>query len=110
MTTQTYTATIAPVYSRRDKYGNCYWAFVFTDHATGQTVKARAGGGESNIRGIARHWNTPDDWDRSLFFVHPEELPIRQFNWQTADWPYAGSNPDELAQFIRDRLEVDYDN
>ena len=89
--------------SRRDRAGNCYWAFRFVDHATGRNVKATISGGESNVYAILRHWNKPDDWDRGIQFVCMEKS-IRDFNDLVKGWPYAGSDPQELAAYIRRAL------
>jgi len=96
------TATLEALNSRRDIYGKrC--ALRFTDHATGKVVCGTVSGGESNIYGVLRHWNTPDDWDRSIRFEQ-HELPICEFNRLVKDWAYAGYQSEDLAKFIRDRL------
>lgn len=89
--------------SRPDQAGNRYWAFRFVDHATGRDVKATFTGGESNAYAILRHWNKPNDWDRGIQFVRIEK-GIRDFNALVKDWPHAGSDPEELAAFIRRNL------
>ena len=100
------TATLTAINSKRDQYGNCYWALKFCDHATGKVVVGKVSGGESNIYSIRRIWNPDiDGWDRSIQF-RTEELPIREFNRLTKDWKYAGSGPDELVTFIRTTLET----
>ena len=100
----TISATLTAIYSKRDHAGNCYWALKFVDHATGKVVVGKSGGGEGNIYAIRRIWNPElDDWDRSIQFC-TEEMPIRKFNRLTKDWKYAGSGPEELADFIRDEL------
>lgn len=95
----TITATIEILNSRRDTFGNCYWAFRFIDHVTGCEVTATVSGGESNIRGIALGWTKPREWDRSIQFM-PRELGIREFNRLVKDWPHAGCTSDELATFV----------
>ena len=99
-----YTATINVINSKVDRHGNCYWAFTFVCHETGNRVCATTSGGDSNIRAIARHWNVDDDWDRSIFF-NQQEIGYREFNRLTKDWPYGGCCPDELAAFIRKGLK-----
>jgi hypothetical protein len=99
------TATLEAINSRADIYGNRYWAFRFADHTTGRTISGRASGGESNIYGILRHWGAKDGRDRSVRFLRTE-LPIRVFDRLAEDWPYAGSQPDELARFIRMSLDT----
>ena len=97
--------TLEAIYSKRDKFGNCYWALRYTDHKTGQEVCGKISGGESNIKGILMHWNNPDGWDRSVSF-DVLCLPIRQFNWLTKKWKYAGCSPEDLAVFIRSGLQA----
>jgi hypothetical protein len=90
--------------SRRDSNGNCYWAFTYTDVATGKTVSANISGGESNISGIRRHLNPEvEGWDRSIKYS-TTELPIREFNRLKKDWPYAGCASEDIAEFIREQL------
>lgn len=91
--------------SKRDKFGNCYYAFRFHDCQTGSTVEGKVGNcGESNVYAVRRIWNPEiDDWDRTMEF-RTEELPIRKFDKMIKDWEYAGTQPEEIAQFIRDRL------
>lgn len=80
------------------------WAMRFVDHVTGKSVAATVCGGESNIYGILRHWNTPGDWDRSIQFVRVSWTP-RQWKYNVAGWPHAGSQPEELAEYIRRNLK-----
>lgn len=89
--------------SEQDKAGNCYWAFCFVDHKTKKSVTATFGGGDGNAYGILRHWDDPNDWDRSIL-VHREQVKIRAFNAMVKEWSYAGSQPEDLAAFIRAKL------
>lgn len=98
-----YTATLNAYNSRRDFAGNCYWAFTFTDHATGKVVRGTISGGESNIKGITFGWSEKNEWDRSIAYNH-EELKIREFNRLTKGWPYAGCPCEDIANFIRSEL------
>ena len=89
--------------SRADMYGNCYWAFRYTDSATGKQVVGTVSGGESNISAVIREMGL--DWESIYYTRH--ELPIREFNRTTKDWPYAGCSPkDDLVPFIRKGLEL----
>jgi hypothetical protein len=97
------TATLICYNSKADNAGNRYWAFRFIDHETGHQVQGTISGNDSNIYAILRHWNAPDDWDRSVIFER-QELGKREFKSLTANWPYAGCEPENLAKFIRDRL------
>ena len=98
-----HNATIEILNSRRDSFGNCYFAFRFAEHASGREVCGTVTGGESNIRAIALHWGASGDWDRSILF-RETELKIREFNRLTKNWKHAGCSPHELAEFIRREL------
>lgn len=91
-------------YSRRDINGNCYWAMRYTDHETGTVIEATVTGGESNVNAIRCDWDGPrTGWAGGIrFSVH--EHGIRDFNRMTKHWPHAGCDPDQLRQFIKDRL------
>ena len=103
MKNRVITASLTAYYSRRDIYGNCYWAFEYTDSATGCTVRGTVSGGESNIRQIMFEMNGGNyEPYNTLWYSH--ELPIRKFNSLTRDWPHAGCNPVELARWIRERM------
>ena len=94
-----FTARLNIINSKTDTNGNRYWAFTFTDFETGKIAEG-TGDGESNINGMIRYWNAPNDWDRSII-VDREELPIRQFNRRVKGWKYAGCLPEDVAKFIR---------
>jgi len=95
-------SVLEAINSRRDIYGNCYWAFRFTDLATGEVVTGKISGGESNINAIRCNWSG-DDWDRGIRF-DKTELGIREFDRLTKNWEYAGCSPEDLAAFIKSRL------
>lgn len=97
------TGTLEAIYSKRNSFGNRSWALKYTDHETGKVVCGTVSGGESNIRGILRYWNVPDDWDRSVRF-EVRGMAIREFNEMTKNWEYAGCTPEDLAAFIKARL------
>lgn len=100
----TITATLEALHSRRDIYGNVYWALRYIDHGSGLVVEAKISGGESNIYAMLRYWGKRDDWDRSVRFV-TQEFAIREFNRMTKDWPYAGCRPEDIATFVRKQLD-----
>lgn len=100
-----YTATLEAHYSRRDNSGNCYWALRFIDHETGKVVVGTVCGGESNIYAIRQHWNNPNGWDGGVLFTTVQHGK-RDFKQMVKDWPYAGCDPLQLAQFIRHGLDV----
>jgi hypothetical protein len=100
------TATLEATHSRRDSYGNTYWALRWVDHETGRETRGTVSGGKSNIYAILRE--TPaakvaNDWDRSVRF-EVAELPIREFNRMTKGLPYAGCTPASLWAFIEREL------
>ncbi len=90
-------AILEAIYSKRDRNGNCYWAFKYTDTATGKQIVGTISGGESNIAAIRRVMGL--DFDTCHYSV--TEMPIREFNRLTKTWAYAGCPPDALAEYIR---------
>lgn len=98
-----YIATLTAINSRQDSAGNCYWAFRFVHHATGETIEAKISGGQSNIYGIMHGMFGADGWNREIAF-NTEELKIREFDRLTKDWPYAGCTSADLRQYITDRI------
>ncbi len=97
--------TLTAINSRGDNCGNRYWALRYVCHETGKIVEGTVSGGESNIYAILQHWNDPDGWDRSVQFLRQEDLPIREFRRLVKDMSHAGCHPQDLAKFIRARLE-----
>jgi hypothetical protein len=93
-------ATLTIISSRRDTFGNTYWAFRFVDHHTGCESVGTVSGGESNINRVRFGWSVPGEWDRGIVRNYVE-LGIRDFNRRTEDYPYAGSTPEEIAAYIR---------
>ena len=86
--------------SKRDRYGNCYWAFQYTDTKSGNAVRGAISGADSNIlaamryvpcEGLELHYTT-------------KEVGCREFDRLTKDWPYAGCTPEELAKWINKEL------
>ncbi len=86
--------------SRADMYGNRYWAFAYTEVATGRQVNDQVSGGESNICAIIR------EMGQTYETVHYTryEMPIREFNRTVKKWGYAGCRPEELVSFIHSKL------
>jgi hypothetical protein len=89
--------------SRADIYGNRYFAFRYTDTATGKTVSATISGGQSNISSIPYYLHGQSYEPRDIHYTS-EELPIREFNRLTKTWPHAGCTPEDLAQWIKTAL------
>ncbi len=86
--------------SRRDTFGNCYFAFCYTDIKTGRSVFGTTSGGDSNISAVFNHrqWkNLP--WD--AIRTSRQELGVRDFNRTTKEWPHAGCTPEEIGNFIK---------
>lgn len=99
------TGALEAIHSKRDKFGNCYWAMRYTDLATGRNVCARTSGGEGNIAAIRCNWPGCAGWNDRISFTTSEML-IRPFEALTRDWPYAGCGPGHLARFINDALAI----
>lgn len=97
------TAILTALHSRRDTYGNVYWAFRYRDVASGRTVCGTISGGESNVRSIMYAMNG-GSWEPRTTHYEVAELPIRAFNRETKGWDYAGCTGEDLAAFIRERL------
>ena len=93
-------AILESLYSKRDRNGNTYWAFRWTDVITGTKVVGTVSGGESNISCIVREMGL--DWESCHYTL--TEMPIREFNRLTKEWKYAGCPPAELAKYIRDAI------
>lgn len=89
--------------SKADIYGNRYFAFRYTDTATGKTVSGKISGGQSNISSIPYYLHGESYEPRDIYYTN-EELPIRQFNHLTKQWSYAGCQPQDLAQWIKAAL------
>ena len=87
--------------SKRDKFGNCYFGFVYTDVATGKEVLGKISGGDSNIRCAAR-WDLGLEWEDMN--VVCTEMKIREFDRWAKDVPYAGCEPTNIAEFIKSKL------
>lgn len=85
------------LYSRRDKSGNCYFAFRYTDVASGKQVVGTVSGGESNVRSMVR----PQGLDFEEVHSTIKDLGIREFNYMTRNWKYAGCTADQLAEYVR---------
>jgi hypothetical protein len=89
-------ATLEAIHSKRDLYGNCYWALRYTDHETGRVIVGTVSGGESNIAAVRCH---SGQWDAGIAFrVVP--LAIREFKALTREWAYAGCAPSDIWEYI----------
>lgn len=93
-------------YSKPDSAGNRYWAFAYTDAETGDTVRGTTTGGEVNINAIRMelnggHWPPPQQYVCATI-----GMAIREWGRMTKEWPHAGSQPAELAEFIRRGLAL----
>lgn len=74
--------------SRRDMYGNVYYA-----------VSLHSYGGEP-VNGTisADNVSTRDCREVLDWYVERQELPIRQFNRATKDWPYFGCGWEDIRR------------
>lgn len=88
-------AIVEIINSRRDRYGNVYFLFIYTDTTSGKSVRGRISGGDSNISCAIRelHESTEVYWIR-------RELPIRAFGQWVKELAYAGCAPEEISKFI----------
>ena len=93
-------AILEALYSKRDRNGNCYWAFRYTDTASGKQVCGQVSGGESNVRSLLRPLGI--DYLETHFTV--TELPIREFFRMTKPWAYGGCSGEDLAKYVRESL------
>jgi hypothetical protein len=89
--------------SKRDLNGNCYWAFVAVETATGKQCVGSISGGESNILAARRYLPGVTEPSSNVRYSCAE-MPIREFNRRVKGWPYAGCCPDAIAQFITENL------
>jgi hypothetical protein len=89
-----FTATVHIYHSKRDTYGNAYWAMTYVDHMTGARVYGRVSGGRSNIT-----WAFPDAHHCDT------QLGIREFKQTTKDWGHAGCTCTELQAYVQKGLQ-----
>lgn len=92
--------SIIAFHSEPDNNGNTYWFIRFIDHLTGKMVEGQISGGESNAIAVMHEMGF--DFDNTLFYVIKK--PIRQFDREVEDMPYAGSIPRAIAEFINYKL------
>lgn len=94
-------AILQSFYSKRDRAGNCYWAFRWTETATGKSVEGTVSGGESNISWIVKNMGL--DWKEVHYTV--TEMGVRSFEQMIKGWKHAGCQPENLAAFIKEQLK-----
>ncbi len=94
-------ALLEVIYSKRDMYGNCYWAGQLTETSTGKVVSFTISGGEGNITGAA---SVLYGFGSQAWTTMETMLPIREFNRLTKKWPYFGCPPEEIAGNIKKAL------
>ena len=75
--------------SKRDTYGNTYYAFQLT-----HLEKILANGAVAS-----NNFNTRELHENGIEYVF-QELPVREFNRLTKDWPYAGCKWEDIRQHI----------
>jgi len=95
-------AVLTSYNSKRDRFGNCYWAFCWTSTATGRKAAGQVSGGESNIRDIIRAMGL----ESAQVAYNNVEMGIRDFDRFAKGLPYAGCTADELALFVRAELKL----
>ncbi len=74
--------------SRRDMYGNVYYAMVLHD-GSGKTY----GFGTGYAPNL--HWS---DTEKLGWYTEKSELPIREFNRMIKKWPHLGSDGKEIIR------------
>lgn len=94
------TSTLVTISSKANKAGRRYFALQFVDHETGHVVQGRVSGDESNINAIDQYWKDPAESIQRF----TQEMALNAFKCRVWGWPYAGSQPEELADFIRREL------
>lgn len=94
ITNQAFQATVHIYHSRRDTYGNVYWAMVYVDHMSGKRVAGTISGGRSDIT-----------WAFPTAYHCDTELPIRKFNKTTSGWGYAGCTCEQLQAYVQKGLQ-----
>lgn len=82
--------------SKRDIYGNVYWAIEYTDIKTGKTVKGTID--TNNHRGAI-------DFLGGDIKVIETEMKILEFKRYIKDLPNWGSNGEHIAKYINDALK-----
>lgn len=81
--------------SRRDRYGNVYWAVRLTTDDIGTSVVGTISA--DNV----------DTWEcREMLHWHIEraELPIREFNKLTKNWDYLGCRWDDIKKCLLTKM------
>lgn len=77
--------------SRRDIYGNVYHAVELTDD--GHTL------GHGTIS--ADNIDTRDCRERLFWYIQRQELPIRQYNRMTKNWPHLGCSWEDIEAALQ---------
>lgn len=94
-------AILTPIASERDRSGNVYWAFRYTDTESGHSFGGLFSGGESNIAAVVSLLDL--DWEEVYYLI----LNHSKSHWKrlTQNFDYAGCAPHEIAGFINRKLE-----
>jgi hypothetical protein len=99
--------SIYPLFSKGDKFGNCYWLFRALNLENGNMIEGTISGGESNIKSALRFLTVDETWEavnNTCIINRSEEIPIRSFNQLAKSCKYAGCEPKEIAKFILDKI------
>lgn len=82
--------------SKPDQNGNRYFSAIITDPDTSKIAKGIVAGGENNI--------TSALWEycgyESQYYYTRTELPIREYQRLTKNWPYLGCTNDEIISNV----------
>ena len=89
------------VYSFRDRCGNCYHAVRYVDTASGHCVEGSISGDNTGL--VPRLLYPVNTWQSILY--QDQGMGYRDFSRLTKNWPHWGSQPEEIADHIREALK-----
>ena len=86
--------------SRPDFAGNCYYAFTYSQG--NKSINGKISGGSSNIRATMYDLFNGDSSKYDTFVE--KDMKIRSFDKMIKNWEYAGCAPDEIAAWIKNKI------
>ncbi len=86
--------------SKRDVYGNRYFAMEYTNTETGKVVRGHEVASSSNVEVALRERFPYKEFDVLPVVINRIELPIREYNRMVHSWKYIGSSPVEINNAI----------
>jgi len=99
--------SIYPIYSKRDKFGNCYWAFRALNLENGNMTEATISGTEGNIKCSTLYFTKEETYEAAnkvIIMQEAKEMPIRAFDKFVKPLEYAGDTPQKIASFILSKI------